>query len=136
MGIKRQREIGPWLKRRSLLQVSLGASQAQPGGPGGILFISLAGGRIARGTIAWAFKYLRRLSKKVKTRQPFWVRLYSSHAVTKKSQNSRMGKGKGSGAGSRGQIKPGSCLLRLYGWRKGLVRQVRRSVGVRFSVPM
>jgi hypothetical protein len=69
-------------------------------------------------------------------RQPFWVRLYASHAVTKKSQNSRMGKGKGSGAGSRGQIKAGSCVLRLYGWRKGLVRQVRRSVGVRFSIPL
>jgi hypothetical protein len=52
MGIKRQREIGPWLKRRTLRTVSLGGGQAQPSGPGGVLFISVAGGRIARGTIA------------------------------------------------------------------------------------
>lgn len=91
--------------------------------------VSFGYGTITYALIAKIFTWAKRITYYPNTTSRFWVNIQISKPITRKAENSRMGKGKGSKVMMLGVVSTGTVLLALSkirtGRRKRLIRQIQ-----------
>lgn len=93
--------------------------------------IALGRGFLSTSLVERLFIWGKRITRFPKNTSRFWVNIQCGVPVTKKPQNLRMGKGKGSRQGYRANIHAGSWLLAISVLRHGRLMQLHRHVQVR-----
>ena len=76
----------------------------------------------------------RVISKRVKNTGKFWIRIYPSKPVTRKPNEVRMGKGKGSVSFWVAVVKPGKILFEIEGINKTVANKVFESVSNKLPI--
>jgi len=77
---------------------------------------------------------LKRLTaKRIKTQRFFWLKATSLFPLTKKPQNSRMGKGKGKGKSWITRLKAGFLFIEVKGPRNGRFNFFMKQIQSRFQ---
>ena len=92
---------------------------------------SLEYGRITARQIETA---RRAISKRVKNTGKFWICIYPSKPVTRKPNEVRMGKGKGSVSFWVAVIKPGKILFEIEGVNKTIANKVFLAVSNKLPI--
>lgn len=78
----------------------------------------------------------RRLCPTLTTLRRFWINLQGVSVLTRKPENVRMGKGKGSRAGVQVRINPGVTLVAFSAVRRGTLHAFYRRLRVRCRFPI
>src|SRR5687767_8970022 len=74
------------------------------------------------------------ITRFIKRHGRIWVRLFPDKPVTKKPQETRMGKGKGAPDHWVAVVKPGRMIFELSGVREDIAREALRLAGHKLSV--
>ena len=76
----------------------------------------------------------RVISKQVKNTGKYWIRIYPAKPVTRKPNEVRMGKGKGSVSFWVAPVKPGKVLYEMEGVSKSVAVKVFDSISHKFPI--
>lgn len=76
----------------------------------------------------------RLISKKVKVSGKFWICIFPSKPITRKPNEVRMGKGKGSVSFWVGLVKPGQILYEMEGINKSIADKIFKSMCFKFPI--
>ena len=75
----------------------------------------------------------RMAAKRIKTQRFFWLKATALFPLTKKPQNSRMGKGKGKGKSWITRLKAGFLFIEIKGVRSGRFKFFIKQIQARFQ---
>jgi len=98
-----------------------------------LFFIAQQGGFLSTRCVSYFFTYSRKLLQLTKRSTKLWFNIPSTHAVTRKALNVRMGKGKGARIGVNAKIIAGAPILALSAVRRGLWLKLNRFIRARCS---
>jgi len=90
-------------------------------------------GYMALRLVEYTYIWLKKITRYPVSLVRFWVNLQAGIQVTRKPENVRMGKGKGSRKGMQARVRVGSFLFRVTSLRSGLLQFFYKKLQVRVS---